>query len=358
MLNKFKETPAVPAILDQSYLPSLDGLRAISIIMVVFSHIFFVNKNLAVKIFSGDLGVHVFFVISGFLITTLLLKERSRQNSISLKKFYIRRFLRIFPVAYLFLLVVLILNSIFELHITRNAFISSSLYIRNTSILPSTDWQTGHFWSLSVEEQFYLLFPFLLTRNLRAYIVIVVVLIFIIPVVVYANVHYNHTIAFTIFTQLIKSLTGILVGSLFAILFFYRVITEEFVKKPTLLINLLLLGAAAIIESNLLPLIPSSVSGTISSVLIVLIIITNIKVSTNFFFRFLNLSFVKFIGVLSYSMYVWQQLFTFSRPWAHLFPGSDSVWLNMLVLFIVSYCSYHYYEKKFLRLKNRFEVKR
>src|SRR2546421_12834986 len=79
------------------YFPSLDGLRAISILAVIWYHVPELRPIWA----TGFLGVHLFFVISGFLITTLLLREKAATGSISLKKFYIRRTLRIFPAYYL-----------------------------------------------------------------------------------------------------------------------------------------------------------------------------------------------------------------------------------------------------------------
>src|SRR5579872_1045252 len=83
--------------LSTKYFPSLDGLRAISILAVIWYH----DPLLRLIWRTGFLGVHLFFVISGFLITTLLLREKSEFGKISLKNFYIRRTLRIFPAYYL-----------------------------------------------------------------------------------------------------------------------------------------------------------------------------------------------------------------------------------------------------------------
>jgi peptidoglycan/LPS O-acetylase OafA/YrhL len=89
----------VPALLKPAHLPGLDGLRGIAIIIVLLSHIF--KGTPYAKSFPGDTGVEIFFVISGFLITSLLLKEKINNGHISLKHFYIRRILRILPLAYL-----------------------------------------------------------------------------------------------------------------------------------------------------------------------------------------------------------------------------------------------------------------
>jgi len=142
----------VPEILKQSYLPGLDGLRAISILLVLMGH--GLIGTWWVDYFPGAIGVNIFFVISGFIITTLLLKEKVRTGHISLKLFYIRRSLRIFPVAYLYLFCLFIIGFLFPLHTTLRMFLSAGLYIDNFPIPGGKNWQTSHFWSLAVEEQY------------------------------------------------------------------------------------------------------------------------------------------------------------------------------------------------------------
>jgi peptidoglycan/LPS O-acetylase OafA/YrhL len=88
-------------------IPSLDGLRAISIALVMLAHLIkWKHVSLPVLQSYGALGVHVFFVLSGFLITNLLLQERERSSTISLSSFYMRRAFRIFPAAFVFIAVV------------------------------------------------------------------------------------------------------------------------------------------------------------------------------------------------------------------------------------------------------------
>src|SRR5271165_4954607 len=92
---------------------SLDGLRAISIFMVIVCHISIGTQYEKLFLPIGSMGVEIFFVISGFLITTLLLRERERSGSINLKKFYIRRAYRILPLLFLFIVTLAILNFVF-----------------------------------------------------------------------------------------------------------------------------------------------------------------------------------------------------------------------------------------------------
>ena len=137
-------------------IPSLDGLRAISITLVVLSHWVAWDRISPQLVESyGKLGVHVFFVLSGYLITNLLLREYERTSTISLRDFYIRRAFRIFPAAFVFLAVVIVLFW----HQMRWYHVAAALfYVANMD--DSRPWIFGHLWSLSIEEQFYLLWPF------------------------------------------------------------------------------------------------------------------------------------------------------------------------------------------------------
>ncbi len=130
-------------------IPSLDGLRAVAILMVVVGHLMGAAYDLPLlgrgrfpmRLTLGSLGVRIFFVISGFLISTLLLKEQERNGRISLKQFYIRRALRILPASYTFLLIMAIAVGLKILSIPRASFLASFLYFRN--YLSGGDWYTG-----------------------------------------------------------------------------------------------------------------------------------------------------------------------------------------------------------------------
>ena len=141
-------------------IPSLNGLRAIPITLVILSHLVKWKYVSAQVIGSyGALGVHVFFVLSGYLITKLLLGEYERISTISLRDFYIRRAYRIFPAAFVFLAVVICLywREMRWYHIAAAVFYAANMDV-------SWPWIFGHLWSLSIEGQFYLLWPFVLKR--------------------------------------------------------------------------------------------------------------------------------------------------------------------------------------------------
>lgn len=155
----------------QDALPALDGLRAISILWVMCFHVYIlttlsISKSTARSlvndtpwymnwIWNGDKGVDIFFVLSGFLISGLLFNEFQRTRTINLKRFYLRRFLRLTPVFWLVLALYYIVNAP-----NRELLMFNAFYINNfvsSELMPMT-WS----WSLAVEEQFYLLFPLFL----------------------------------------------------------------------------------------------------------------------------------------------------------------------------------------------------
>jgi peptidoglycan/LPS O-acetylase OafA/YrhL len=141
---------------------AIDGLRGVSILLVLCSHLQGPVTARVSYYFSGWYGVDIFFVISGFLITSLLLQERDATGSISLRNFYFRRFARIFPVYYVYLATVYAAG----LGSGKDVVISS-LYLTNYwmglgyaggETRPGFEY-LDHLWSLAVEEQFYLLWP-------------------------------------------------------------------------------------------------------------------------------------------------------------------------------------------------------
>ena len=139
-------------------IPSLDGLRAISIGIVFVSHAGF-------EVIPGGFGVSIFFVISGFLITTLLRVEGDATGRISLRDFYIRRVFRILPVFYVVLVLglVAVRLGLGDGHVDAGATSSQFLHWYNWYAIWHSGYRivpgTGIYWSLAIEEHFYLLFP-------------------------------------------------------------------------------------------------------------------------------------------------------------------------------------------------------
>ena len=160
----------------------IDGWRGISVLCVVIGHYLSyqfpptgvrpfqaivhsgdwleVVKNLLYRMVVpiGETGVLFFFVISGYLITKLLVSEEERNGRVSLGAFYIRRFFRIMPPFYVYLLTLLVLRSFGFIYLQNDAFVRSAAYVCNLSTFKCS-WWLGHTWSLSVEEQFYVGWP-------------------------------------------------------------------------------------------------------------------------------------------------------------------------------------------------------
>lgn len=152
-----------------NYMPYLDVLRAISIIFVVFAHTRAPDTFLNSFGFLGSYGVLLFFSISGFLLTFLALKEYAENGVFNIKNFYIRRALRIWPMYFLYLLLATLVSILFNdedilIKFTLAlAFLGNLLNTLNAYLdVPSAGHLFNHLWSLGVEEQFYISFPFII----------------------------------------------------------------------------------------------------------------------------------------------------------------------------------------------------
>ena len=188
--------PVVP------YVPGLDGLRALAVLAVVVYH---ANKT---WLGGGFLGVEVFFVISGYLITLLLIAERERQGGVSLSNFWIRRARRLLPALFVLLLGTIVYCAMFDrdrLGMLRGDVVSGVLYASNWFQVWTGSSYTSefafaplrHLWSLAVEEQFYIVWPvvmYLVLRRMRSRTLPVLGLIFTagaIGIAVYTAVTYQ-----------------------------------------------------------------------------------------------------------------------------------------------------------------------
>lgn len=156
-----------------SYIPAFDGIRALSILLVSISHLGFEH------IIPGGLGVTIFFFISGFLITRLLIEEFDKSNTIGLKNFFIRRLIRLYPPLIFFLIVMSALILIIESNINLKELAAAIFYYENYYVVFSNH-EVIRFkilWSLAVEEHFYLFFPllFLFLFPKRKFLLVVII---------------------------------------------------------------------------------------------------------------------------------------------------------------------------------------
>ena len=342
-------------------IPSLNGLRAISIFIVIFSHLnissFSGSLAHGTRLLDGQFGVTVFFIISGFLITTLLLQEEAKNSTISLKNFYFKRVLRIFPVYFILLLVYAILQASGILHFSAVSWLTSLTYTKDFKW--NSDWETGHLWSLSIEEQFYMFWPlvFMYGKKHRARFAFAIALLSPIFRAIGAYHDYPGLDQFSIFQRC----DAIMWGCIFA-MYHDRIlayIQRKVAQAKWLLVApfIFMLFLDLFTQVNhiydlhlgfaLVPLV-GSLTGTLASVTIATIIIISIHYQNNFWFRLLNTRLLNYIGVLSYSLYIWQQLF-----FSHKLGTLASIPLNLLLIFIAANVSYYVIEKPFLKLKDR-----
>jgi len=331
------------------HIPSLDGLRAISIALVLLGHLYgtrgFVVLNLGVGDYA-QLGVTVFFVISGFLITRLLFLEHSKNGRISLKLFYARRSLRIFPASYAYIACVSLLWMAGIIQIEARDFWHAVTYTVN--FLPNRSWPLGHFWSLSVEEQFYLLWPstFVMLGARRANWVAAGVILFG-PVartaarVFLIGTPYRYL---EMFPMVADSLAvGCLLASVSGWLERRKWYLELF--RPGYTLGMF--GLILLINRYMAHTVVAVFGTSIINITIAILIHRFIYCSGDWIGQFLNWKPIAFVGVLSYSLYVWQQLFLnpYSTAWANAFPQ------NVAFAIAASLASYFLLERPFLKLR-------
>ena len=325
--------------------------------MVVFFHSKLDNSYLYQTVFSGKLGVDIFFVLSGFLITTLLLKEKISSSKISLKNFYIRRAFRILPLAYLYIILSIVLNFIWHTHISPVIFIASFLFLLDFSQTRKYgNPYTGHYWSLSVEEQFYILFPVLLKKSWRLYLITILFVLFVVPLIITAEFLYfpNQTNPLYLIIHLLIKFQGIALGCFFSMLTFKSNWIEKNILPWRHCVNPLLIAAAMLLGYEDFLTIKSMYTNLLISTLVGCFIVINLYPGNDILYRLLSNHIVRKIGMLSYSIYIWQQMFT-------LRDDTLPSWLwkppfNFLWMIGISCLSYFYFEKYFLKLKAKFSI--
>jgi peptidoglycan/LPS O-acetylase OafA/YrhL len=350
--------------MDLKKYPSLNGLRAISIFLVLNLHLGLKNnifqsfygikwaEPFVFFIQDGALGVNIFFVISGFLITSLLLKEESNSGTISLSKFYIRRVLRIFPAYYFLLLVYFILQLFNIIYISNSSWLTSLTYTKYLN--GRLDWYTAHFWSLSLEELFYFFWPFIFLSGIKTRKTVAFAVVLLIP---FLRIFiHKYTVAIEDQLNIFTKIDSIALGCLFA-LYKDTIINRlskywslAFYSSALVLLFLRYLPDSADKINLGFIFVPLGLSdGSLANLAVAIIMMYSVFGPRGIWFKFLNLKFINYIGILSYSIYLWQQLFISSLGyWVNNFPQ------NILCILAMSIFSYNVIEKPFLRLKTKF----
>lgn len=299
----------------------------------------------------GALGVTIFFVISGFLITNLLLVEERKEGYVNVKYFYLRRFFRIVPVYALYVVFVCAFIKIDHLNISR--YNLAHLFTFTTNFDPVVERVFQHFWSLSVEEQFYLIWPATLIF-FRKHLKIVILIFLMISPVTRVIAHKLPNYSMMALCPFFDFSDAIFIGALGGILYFENQNIGEGKFFGSWLLQLLAVCLIVLFEylptGGKLALISLPFGGTIISFSILFLILAYIQQSGKFIFKILNSKPIVHIGVLSYSIYIWQQFF---------FLGEKAIWrtfpYNIAEVYLVALASYYLWEKPFLRIKQRFQ---
>jgi peptidoglycan/LPS O-acetylase OafA/YrhL len=350
-------------------LPSLDGWRALSIALVLGSHCGAVAGFPASLqatwrwLFDGDLGVRMFFIISGFLITWLMLREHDRSGAVSLRRFYARRALRILPVYAAFLAVLAALQAFTPFRQSGAEWIGNLTF--TTNFVGTTAWTSGHLWSLAVEEQFYLLWPSLvvglgLATNLRRALRILAVALVVAAI---ARTIWFFQLApaplAPLFTgySFFNYFDAIAIGCAAAMLYARKeeAVMRWTMRNPRALVAIaLLLIAVPYVWTRLLVMAPIAVpfGNTLQGIGMAALLLQSLVAPTLGFYPMLNTAVAKKVGVLSYSLYIWQQLFS-TRP--EVFGLGDTWWLSfpwwLLPTFAAAFASYYWLERPLLLLR-------
>jgi peptidoglycan/LPS O-acetylase OafA/YrhL len=346
--------------------PSLDGLRGISILAVMAFH----AGSWVVK--GGHLGVDMFFVLSGFLITFLLLQEWDNTGSISLKKFYIRRALRLLPALVTVLLVCGIYAAVFAANDSSTMTYRGILY----TLLYSSNWYQAfngmgtlgplsHTWSLSIEEQFYILWPPLLVVMLRASnkrrYILGLLLLGITSIALNRARLWNGDESFArAYAGLDTRADAILIGCLAGLLVFWNLLPAIGRRASYILSigSILFLAYMGLFSSNhdgYMYLGAYTIFAAGVGVVIILLLRSDPKPLK----AFLEIPVLVWIGRLSYGLYLWHiPIYTFCyRPDQH-YSLIVKLTLEFGLTFVVASLSYYLIEKPFLRLKHGFNVVR
>lgn len=338
--------------------PSLNGWRAVAILLVLANHARIINGcpaeigRLSAKVFGSVLGVRCFFTVSGLLITWLMLKEESEGGNLSLKRFYARRAARILPVYLACLLVLAILHwTAFypqPLHIwlqlltfTRNFHQSAQ-----PEFLPS-----AHLWSLSVEEQFYLLWPIaflLLCRRPRLRLALLGLVFFIAAgwnTVTLLGAFNRHLYFLFQDHSTFVQMDCVTLGCVAAILLKFRPEeVQRFFQKNSL---------GIFCASSALIVIPEIVgtATTLQAVAFACLMLQSALFPHFPPFKILNHPWLVKVGILSYSMYIWQQL-------VFCFWPAPTLWfLAFPATLLVAWLSYSLVEKPFFPLRQRLRTR-
>lgn len=356
------------------YIKGFDTLRAVAVFFVIVEHWGPSFKEHTASadiksafILNGQFGVNLFFVLSGFLISSILLHEKIKniegKNFTIIKNFFARRILRIFPIYYLFILICYLADYTFvREHIWYYLTYTSnfiSYYSNSNNVL-------AHTWSLAVEEQFYLIWPWLIILINRKYLKYVFLLAFLTGIITtyMALFMYSHPYPFLV----VNCMDAFGIGALYA---YVRMDKEkclqfENIFKPVFIIMLFFAWRIALYNGAPICIMYSKV---FNDVIALALIMFAINCRPGFVKNYiLENKFLNFIGKISYGIYLYH--YTFGPFYDYYIPGfiKDqpsmpaifsnfyfSYCVKLILLVGISWVSFRFFEQPILRLKKKFE---
>lgn len=342
------------------HLPGLNGLRALAALAVVVSHLqnalpeFGLPEGTPLKL--AEYGVTIFFALSGFLITYLLQVE-AEVGEISIRKFYVRRVLRIWPLYYLNIAVVLLVlwatvPSSLPGSLAFYVFLGANIPFAVGTALPGLE----HYWSIGVEEQFYLFWPWLVRRGKGLARLVLIFLICWVALRTLLRLHPT-TAGWPYTLMFVTRFDCMAIGALGA-LFYYRQ-SPGFTRLTTSLwVQCICWGIVALLAANhfFVPLIGHDIVATATVCIIIAQITRRNRIIS------LDNAAAEFLGKISYGIYVIHPLVILAsarllRDWSPQMPAAKYAVLYAVVVgatVVVAHASYTLFEKPFLRRKERY----
>lgn len=316
------------------------------------------GESTALKFFfellhDGNLGVNVFFVLSGFLITRLLLFEEEYAGAISIRSFYWRRIFRILPAYYFFLLFLLVMQLLDKIQISDSSWLTAITFTKYLNW--SQDWFTSHVWSLSIEEFFYLFWPlvFRFSKLVRSRVALLFILISPLSKLIFLFTHWT----FLTDVPLFNRMDAIAVGCFFAL---HRKWFEVFLKalspRAFGICLFVFLGCRTLpwilgnFHREALNQLLHIFYGSAINMMIALVLMASTQLKQGIVHSLLNAGPLPFLGRISYSLYLWQQFY--------LYNGSlrvNSFPLNLIYLFLTALFSWYVIERPFLDWRQRID---
>jgi peptidoglycan/LPS O-acetylase OafA/YrhL len=354
----------------RKYYPALDGVRGIASLLVVSYHLF---ENATRYLFFGWLGLDLFFVLSGFLITGALLETFERPRF--LQRFYVRRVLRIFPLYYLSLLVFLVIfPSIPGLPVDTRYYVQHQWwfwgYLQNWLFIfhnqGNPNW-LNHLWSLAVEEQFYIIWPlvFLVLRKPK-YLLIFISVVLVLTIGLRTWLWTKHVSGLSYYSLYTFSrIDGICIGCMVALI---QKIRMNFLEKYTGVVVLCFAGLNFgfyffdLLHPAAFPYL-ALIGYTTFAMIFGLLVHTVAYERSPLLTAVFGTRFLRFFGKVSYSSYIihWPLYFILRHYFARLLVNHANFerylfasTVCFVLSFLLGYISYRYFELRFLRLRKHF----